>query len=266
LSPPTLLSLSLAKRSQPYFFFGKYSKKKNRKNKKKMRKKKEKKFFFFSNKNKEKRTMTTAPRHYRKKYTTMADEYITRSTKKTPNPVALEPHTWDYSPDSYSMHDLKKRFVARGLKDAEGKRRSLKSLITPGRMIPAKQAKSPNRQQIVNALIEADQHFGPENWVDPDYVPKAPKQDVSGLQTYKQYASRLKGGSRANKKAGYALRDAAAALAAGLPQGYYRMPKGGVAAAAEQAVQMQVAANAMQAAANAAAAQVVAQEAAEEDY
>jgi hypothetical protein len=35
------------------------------------------------------------------------------------------------------------------------------------------------------------------------------------------------------------------------------MPRGGVAAAAEQAVQLQVAANAMQAAADAAAAQVV---------
>ena len=201
--------------------------------------------------------MTAAARYYRKKYTPMGEEWITRSTKKAPNPMALQPHDWEFSPESYSMHDLKKRFVARGLKNAEGKRRSLKSLITPGRMIPAKQAKSPNREQIVNALIEAGQHFGGENFVDPMYVPKAPKQDVSGLQTYKQFASRLKGGSRANKKAGYALRDAAAAAAAGLPQGFYRMPRAGVAAAAEQAVQLQVAANAMQAAADAAAAQVV---------
>jgi hypothetical protein len=204
--------------------------------------------------------MTAAARIYRKKYTAMEPEYITRSTKKAPNAVALQPHDWEFSPESYNMHDLKKRFVARGLKNAEGKRRSLKSLITPGRMIPAKQAKSPNREQIVNALIEAGQHFGGEHWVDPMYVPKAPKQDVSGLQTYKQFASRLKGGSRANKKAAYALRDAAAAAAAGLPQGYYRMPRAGAAAAAEQAVQLQVAANAMQAAADAAAAQVVADE------
>jgi hypothetical protein len=176
--------------------------------------------------------------------------------------MALQPHDWPYSADSYSMHDLKKRFVARGLKNAEGKRRSLKSLITPGRMIPAKQAKSPNREQIVNALIAADQHFGGENYVDPNYVPKAPKQDVSGLQTYKQFSARLKGlGSRANKKTAYGLRDAAAALQHGLPQGFYRMPRAGVAAAAEQAVQLQVAANAMQAAADAAAAQVV-----QEDY
>jgi hypothetical protein len=144
------------------------------------------------------------------------------------------------------MANLKKRFVARGLKNAEGKRRSLKSLITPGRMIPAKQAKSPNREQIVNALIEAGQHFGAENFVDPNYVPKAPKQDVSGLQTYKQFASRLKGGSRANKKAGYALRSAGAALQAGLPLGYYRMPRGGAAAAVDAAIQAQADANAAQ--------------------
>lgn len=191
--------------------------------------------------------MTAAARYYRKKYTPMGEEWITRSTKKNPHPEVLQPHDWEFSPDSYSMANLKKRFVARGLKTAEGKRRSLKSLITPGRMIPAKQAKSPNREQIVNALIEAGQHFGAENYVDPNYIPKAPKQDVSGLQTYKQFSARLKGlGSRANKKTAYGLRSAGAALQHGLPQGFYRMPRGGAAAAVDAAIQAQADANVAQ--------------------
>uniref|UniRef100_A0A6C0K063 Uncharacterized protein n=1 Tax=viral metagenome TaxID=1070528 RepID=A0A6C0K063_9ZZZZ len=202
----------------------------------------------------------------------MEREYITRSTKKAPNAVALQPHDWPFSADSYSMADLKKRFVARGLKNAEGKRRSLKSLITPGRMVPAREAyaaKSPNREQIVNALIAADQHFGADPYVDPNYIPKPPKQDVSGLQTYRQFSARLKGlGSRANKKTAYGLRDAAAAAAAGLPQGFYRMPRGGVAAAVDAAIQAQADANVAQQIADVAAAQVAvaAQVADEENF
>lgn len=156
--------------------------------------------------------------------------WITKQRKGYDNPEATADHTYPFRADDYLLADLKKRFVAKGVKDADGKRRTLSSLVDPNRMTAARESRhatTPNRAQVVAALIASGQEFSQVPYAPPG--PKRPRRPRArpepGLQTWDHYLKRLKPNKFPGKRIGWKLRSEEEAIAANLPNDYYRMAK-----------------------------------------